>query len=128
MEVPEVFLDPPALMDNVRRVLKHLEAKLRLGAFSLAQWAQIAAAGVAAAVFGGYLSPLPTQATIFVSIVGAGFPGSYTNPSGDSSPERTRPPSRHPSTARWLELTVCMYRLQVAEGARGCCHAGFAAW
>ena len=29
---------------------------------------------VAAALFGGYLSPLPTQATIFVSIVGAGLP------------------------------------------------------
>jgi hypothetical protein len=53
---------------------KHLEAKLRLGAFSLAQWAQITAAGVGAAVFGGYLSPLPTQGTIFVSIVGAGLP------------------------------------------------------
>src|SRR3954453_20711842 len=53
---------------------KHLEAKLRLGAFSLAQWTQIAAAGVAAAGFGGYLSPLPTQAPIFVSLVGAGLP------------------------------------------------------
>jgi len=53
---------------------KHLEAKLRLGAFSLGQWAQITAAGVAAALFGGYLSPLPTQATIFFSIVGAGLP------------------------------------------------------
>ena len=40
---------------------KHLEARLRLGAFSLGQWAQITAAGVAAAVFGGYVSPLPTQ-------------------------------------------------------------------
>ena len=53
---------------------KHLEAKLRIGAFSLGQWAQITIAGVAAAVFGGYLSPLPTQATIFVSIIGAGLP------------------------------------------------------
>ena len=53
---------------------KHLEAKLRLGAFSLGQWAQIMTAGVAAAVFGGYASPLPTQATIFVSIVAAGLP------------------------------------------------------
>jgi hypothetical protein len=25
-------------------------------------------------VFGGYVSPLPTQATIFVSVVGAGLP------------------------------------------------------
>jgi hypothetical protein len=53
---------------------KHLEARLRLGAFSLGQWAQITAAGVSAAVFGGYISPLPTQATIFVSIVCAGLP------------------------------------------------------
>jgi hypothetical protein len=35
---------------------------------------QITAAGVAAAVFGGYASPFPTQVTIFVSIVGAGLP------------------------------------------------------
>lgn len=53
---------------------KHLEAKLRIGAFSVGQWMQITAAGAAAAVFGGYVSPLPTQATIFVSIVGAGLP------------------------------------------------------
>jgi hypothetical protein len=53
---------------------KHLEARLRLGAFSLGQWAQIAAAAIAATVFGGYLSPFPTQVTIFVAIVGAGLP------------------------------------------------------
>jgi hypothetical protein len=53
---------------------KHLEAKLRVGAFSLGQWAQITAAGIAAALFGAYASPLPAQATIFVSIVGAGLP------------------------------------------------------
>ena len=53
---------------------KHLEGRLRLGAFSIGQWAQITGAGVAAAVFGGYVSPLPTQMTIFVAIVGAGFP------------------------------------------------------
>lgn len=53
---------------------KHLEAKLRLGAFSLGQWAQITIAGASAAVFGGYLSPFPLQVTIFVSILGAGLP------------------------------------------------------
>jgi hypothetical protein len=53
---------------------KHLEAKLRLGSLSLGQWVQITAAGAAAAVFGVYVSPLPTSATIFVSIVGAGMP------------------------------------------------------
>ena len=53
---------------------KHLEAKLRLGAFSLGQWAQITLAMAGAAVFGGYVSPFPLQVTIFVSIVGAGLP------------------------------------------------------
>jgi hypothetical protein len=53
---------------------KHLEGRLRLGAFSIGQWAQITVAGVAAAMFGGYVSPLPTQMTIFVAIVGAGLP------------------------------------------------------
>ena len=53
---------------------KHLEAQLRLGSFSLGQWAQITAAGAAAAVFGVYVSPFPTSVTIFVSIVGAGLP------------------------------------------------------
>ena len=53
---------------------KHLEGRLRLGAFSLGQWAQITAAGTAAAVFGAYLSPLPTRVTIFVAILGAGLP------------------------------------------------------
>jgi hypothetical protein len=53
---------------------KHLEAKLRLGSFSPGQWAQITAAGAAAAVFAMYVSPLPASVTIFVSIVGAGLP------------------------------------------------------
>jgi hypothetical protein len=53
---------------------KHLEARLRLGAFSVGQWAQITIAGVAAAVFGVYVSPLPTSATVFVSILCAGLP------------------------------------------------------
>jgi hypothetical protein len=53
---------------------KHLEARLRLGSFSLGQWTQIVAASVFAAVFGVYASPLPTSLTIFVSIVGAGLP------------------------------------------------------
>ena len=53
---------------------KHLEGRLRLGAFTLGQWAQITAAGTAAAVFGAYLSPLPTRVTIFVAILGAGLP------------------------------------------------------
>ena len=53
---------------------KHLEARLRLGSFSLGQWAQISAAGALAAVFGVYVSPFPASVTMFVSIVGAGLP------------------------------------------------------
>jgi len=53
---------------------KHLEAKLRLGSFSLGQWVQMSVAGAAAAVFGVYVSPFPTSVTVFVSIVGAGMP------------------------------------------------------
>lgn len=53
---------------------KHLEASLRLGPFSLGQWAQILVAGVLALVFGIYLSPLPVAPTIFGSIVLAGSP------------------------------------------------------
>jgi hypothetical protein len=53
---------------------KHLEARLRVGAFSVGQWVQITVAGAAAAVFGVYLSPFSTPVTIFVSIVAAGLP------------------------------------------------------
>lgn len=53
---------------------KHLEAHVRIGAFSLGQWAQVASAAVVAALFGGYISPLPAQATIFTSILLAGLP------------------------------------------------------
>lgn len=53
---------------------KHLEAKLRLGPFSVGQWVQVMTAGVIAAIFGAYLSPLPPSSTVFVSIVGAGMP------------------------------------------------------
>ena len=53
---------------------KHLEARLRLGSFSLGQWAQISAAGALAAIFGVYVSPFPASVTMFASIVGAGLP------------------------------------------------------
>lgn len=53
---------------------KHLEERLRLGAFSIGQWAQITVAAISAAVFGGYLSPFSAQVTIFVAVVGAGLP------------------------------------------------------
>ena len=53
---------------------KHLEARLRLGAFSIGQWAQITITGVVAALFGGYLSPFSASVTIFVCVVVAGLP------------------------------------------------------
>ena len=59
---------------SVNPTYKHLEASLRLGAFSLAQWAQVLVAVVLALTFGIYLSPLPLTPTIFVSIVLAGSP------------------------------------------------------
>jgi len=58
----------------VNPTYKHLEASLRLGAFSLGQWAQVLLAVVLALTFGIYLSPLPLTPTIFVSIVLAGSP------------------------------------------------------
>ncbi len=58
----------------VNPTYKHLEASLRLGAFSLAQWAQVLLAVVLALTFGIYLSPLALTPTIFVSIVLAGSP------------------------------------------------------
>ena len=53
---------------------KHLEDKLRLGPFSLGQWAQLLTAALAALVFAVYLSPLAPQATISVAILVAGIP------------------------------------------------------
>lgn len=62
----------------VNPTYKHLEAKLRMGPFSLGQWAQVFAAVLLALGFGIYLSPLPVTATIFVSIVVAGSPLALT--------------------------------------------------
>ena len=58
----------------VNPTYKHLEASLRLGAFTVAQWAQIGAAAAGAALFSLYLSPFSTTITVFVAIVGAGLP------------------------------------------------------
>jgi hypothetical protein len=58
----------------VNPTYKHLEASLRLGAFTVAQWAQIATAAAAAALFSLYLSPFSTSITMFVAIVGTGLP------------------------------------------------------
>src|SRR5439155_2085621 len=53
---------------------KHLDAKMRLGGLQLGQWAQLAAALGAAALFGIYLSPLPPGPTVAVSVFVAGLP------------------------------------------------------
>jgi hypothetical protein len=53
---------------------KQLDASLRIGAFTLGQWAQVLVAGVLALLFAVYLSPLPVGPTIFVSVVFAGSP------------------------------------------------------
>lgn len=58
----------------VNPTYKHLEASLRLGTFTLGQWAQVISAAVVALLFGIYLSPLPITATIFVSVLMAGLP------------------------------------------------------
>ena len=60
---------------NVRHpTYKHLEARLRLGAFHARAVGADHRRGTAAAVFGAYLSPLPTRVTIFVAILAAGLP------------------------------------------------------
>lgn len=53
---------------------KQLEASLRIGSFTLGQWAQILVAGVLALLFAVYVSPLETGPTIFISVVLGGTP------------------------------------------------------
>jgi hypothetical protein len=58
----------------VNPTYKHLETSLRLGALTLAQWAQVTLAVSCAAVFALYLSPFGANVTIFVSIFVGGLP------------------------------------------------------
>jgi hypothetical protein len=58
----------------VNPTYKHLETSLRLGALTLAQWAQVTVAVSCAAVFALYLSPFGPDVTIFVSIFIGGLP------------------------------------------------------
>lgn len=53
---------------------KQLEARMRIGAFTLSQWTEIAAATIGALVFGVYLSPFSTTLTLFTAVVVAGSP------------------------------------------------------
>jgi hypothetical protein len=53
---------------------KHLEGRTVVGAFSLAQWAQLLAGAVLGLVFAISLSPLPTGPTIFVACLLPGLP------------------------------------------------------
>jgi hypothetical protein len=48
---------------------KHLEDPVRLGPFTIGQWAGLFASFLAAACFGLFVSPLPTLPTISVSIL-----------------------------------------------------------
>lgn len=47
---------------------------MRVSGLALSQWAQLLGAGLAAIVFGVYLSPLPTAPTIWLSVFVAGLP------------------------------------------------------
>lgn len=58
----------------VNPTYKRLETSLRLGAFSIGQWAQIGLAAALAALFSLYLSPFSTTITMFIAIVGGGLP------------------------------------------------------
>jgi hypothetical protein len=58
----------------VNPTYKHLEQSLRVGRFSLGQWAQLLAAALAALGFGVYVSPLPPLPTVSVSVMVGGLP------------------------------------------------------
>jgi hypothetical protein len=58
----------------VNPTYRHLEDALRVGRFSLAQWAQLLAGLLVALGFGVYLSPLPPGPTVSVSVLVGGLP------------------------------------------------------
>jgi hypothetical protein len=53
---------------------RHLDAKLRIGEFSLGQWAAIASGGLVAIVYAVYLHPLGDYLTLATAIYIAGVP------------------------------------------------------
>ena len=61
-------------MSVVNPTYKHLEDSLRIGGFTLGQWAQVLGAVLVAIGFGLYLSPLPPLPTISVSVLVGGLP------------------------------------------------------
>lgn len=60
--------------DERSETYKHLEDRVRLGAFTLGQWASLFVMALLGAMFGLYWSPLPTKPTIVVSVWLAGGP------------------------------------------------------
>jgi hypothetical protein len=53
---------------------KHLEAKLRIGEFSIGQWLALFVGVMTALIWGMYLSPFGTQITIFTACYIGGLP------------------------------------------------------
>jgi hypothetical protein len=53
---------------------RHLDAKLRIGEFSLGQWAAIAAGVLSAVVYAVYLHPLGSYLTLASAVYIAGIP------------------------------------------------------
>jgi hypothetical protein len=53
---------------------KQLEASLRIGSFTIKQWAEILSSGTIALLFAVYVSPLSLAQTMFVSTLVAGAP------------------------------------------------------
>lgn len=59
---------------NITLAYKHLESKLRIGEFTLMQWAIIVASALLGLLWGFKLSPLPHWLTMFTAIYIAGIP------------------------------------------------------
>src|SRR3954452_1842742 len=53
---------------------KHLEQRLRIGEFTLLQWAGFLAGLLAALAWGQYLSPFGSYATLFTAVYIGGIP------------------------------------------------------
>ncbi len=53
---------------------KHLEARLRIGEFTIMQWAALIIGGIVALVWGLYISPLGPELTVFTACYIGGLP------------------------------------------------------
>jgi len=58
----------------VNAAYKHLEAKLRVGEFTLGQWAGLVVGAITALVWGFYVSPFGTSLTLFTACYIGGVP------------------------------------------------------